>query len=118
MSEKRKIPPIKSPLVCDDQLESFTDLRTLVRFIFRTWDGYYLIFLSAIYLFWAVYLLTTSKSETTSYWPVVSAYPILLLIIYIRHRIGTCSSDHKPILFSFISLTSFAIVPIYIIFWR
>lgn len=118
MSKKRGLSSISPPVIYGDRLESFAGPKVLLRFISRTYDGLYLLFLSVVYLFWAAYLLVIPEDKSGSYWPVIGVYPILMFVVYVRHRIGTSASDNKPIWFSLISLTAFAVVPIYIIFWR
>lgn len=101
-----------------ERLESFTSIRQLFGFILHTYDGYYLVALSIVYFLWATYTLVQSSEGIELNSLALFFYPALLLVVYVRHRIGTLSSDQSPSIFSFVSLTVLALVPAYIIFWR
>ncbi len=102
----------------DLYLESFTNIKALTKFILKTPDGKYLIFLSTLFLCWTGWLYLGANHQNRSYWALVFIYPILLLVIYLRHRIGTKASDTTPIPFAIASLTAMALAPIYIIYWK
>jgi len=101
-----------------ERLESFTSIRQLFSFILHTYDGYYLVALSIAYFLWATYTLVQLSEGIGLNSLALFFYPVLLLVVYVRHRIGTLPSDQSPSIFSFVSLTVLALVPAYITFWR
>lgn len=100
------------------QLESFTSLRQLLCFIFRTYDGCYLVALSIIFLLWGGANVILSEDGVDMNSAGLLLYPGLLLVVYLRHRIGTRSSARLPSILSFVSLTAISLVPVYINYWR
>lgn len=101
-----------------ERLESFTSIKQLFGFILHTYDGCYLVALSIVFFLWATYRLVQSSDGIGWISLALFFYPVLLLVVYVRHRIGTLPSDQTPSIFSFVSLTALAFVPVYIIFWR
>lgn len=100
------------------RLDSSTTISQLLNFIFHSYDGWYLAALTILYLCWGI-LSAIQSAEILAVHPLVLCfYPALLMIVYIRQRLGTFATDKSPTFFSFMSLTALATVPVYIIFWR
>lgn len=101
-------------------LESFSAIGTIGRYLVGTIDGLFTLFLSIAYISWGGVLIHSTQTDHTN-WPFVLGLffmPILFVVIFLRHRIGTSITDNTPVIFCIISNTAVALAPLYIHFWR
>lgn len=109
----------KSRFNPDASLESHTNIQEMARYIVHTYDGWYLVALSALYFLWGISRLAMPERHTNVDISIGLLFlPILLTATYLQHHIGCKASDLTPLPYSLISLTAIALAPVYIIFWK
>jgi hypothetical protein len=110
-----------APSLSHQNIESATSIGCVWKILLSTVDGMYALILSAIFLAMGAWELVDglrTKTELNWDWLLVTFFiPILFMVIFVRHRIGTSLLETKPIVFSIISNTSIAIALIYY-HWR
>ncbi|MBI5898505.1 MAG: hypothetical protein HZB40_04710 [Rhodocyclales bacterium] len=104
------------------RLESISDMATVGRFMLRTPDG---LVASALVLgYWGLFLtiailnIPLPLERVTRYEALIATalMPMLLLAVFVRHRIGTEIADSGPVLYSIIGLMVLALAPIVVVF--
>jgi hypothetical protein len=97
-----------------NSIESFTTMSDMFAFLIRTYDGWYLIAISVGYVCFGLWIICGESSNDLDLAIAFLAYPIVLFLIYVRHRIGTRTSDFHATAFTVIGLTVIAVAPIYV----
>ena len=104
-----------------ENYESATSVHRVWKALLSTIDGIYTLILSAIFLAMGVWALVDglgTKTELNWDWLLVTFFvPVLFVVIFVRHRIGTSVLDNEPIVFSIISNSFIALALIYY-HWR
>lgn len=101
-------------------LDGFASVRLVIQFLIHTLDGLLATALAVGYTGLGICLyfgLVQLVSEVS--WEILLGIffmPLLLLSVFLRHRIGTTISETKPVIFNVVSLLVTASVPIYLIF--
>lgn len=114
---------VSKNLISDSStLESSSAVDLMAVYLVRTVDGLFTLALSVIYVVWALFLILGIEGvHRPMGWSFIAALffmPIIFLLVFFRHRIGTSMADNKPILFCIVSNSAVAFAPAYIYFWR
>ena len=105
-----------------DTIKPFSIVGKIGKYLIKTIDGIFALILSIGYLSWALVLSTGlfGVSNHVSWNFILGLFfmPVLFIAVFLRHRVASSISDKTPIIFCIISNTAFAVVPIYVYFWR
>lgn len=98
------------------EIESYTEMSELWRFIKSAYDGIYLCILSIFFPIWAIVDLffNWSKDEVFLSFAWLFFYPVLLFVIFIWQRSGTPVNSSISSFLCCISLSVASFLPIYI----